>query len=308
VPLRRSHGSAEARSNGSRLGETARSLSTDWWDSWLVEILVTIILSFAGLYISTLNLQHETKIPIELMLGFIEVTFVSFRMFDRRLTIVVSELHDSMAGIFRSAVQHIPQDKLSNVSELWLSRKRDYLLAYAHELAMNHAIDFKKEGAYREVIELTDAVCEGRLGDIVAISSMRITDFEKEPLAQGYFEANRRARRNGVVIRRLFILSPEDLLDGSIRPIMERHAVELKSSDGEEGVKWMLKRDAGNHQSEDFALFASTTVVRQLLNGDFNFSEVAIVVKERRQIFDELWRNPSAKTIDELASLDVPNT
>lgn len=273
-----------------------------------MEILVTVILSFTGLYVSTLGLQHGTEIPIVLLLGFIEVTFVSFRMFDRRLTGVVFELHRNMDRTFRSAVQHIPQDKLSNVSELWLCRKRDDLLAYARELAMNHAIDFKREGAYREVIELTDAVSEGRLGDIVAISSIRITDFEEEPFAQGYFEANRRARRNGVVIRRLFIINPEDLEDRSIRPIIEQHAVELKSINGEEGVKWMLKRDAGNHHSEDFALFASAAVVRQLLNGDFNFSEVATVVKERRQIFDELWRNPSAKTIDELVNLELPNT
>lgn len=308
MQLRLSQDSTATQANKSGLGEDARSLSTEWWDSWLVEILVSVILSFAGLYISSLNLDHGTKIPLELMLGFIEVSFVSFRMFDRRLTNVVTELHRNMDRTFHSAVQHIPRDSLSNVSELWLCRKRDNLLEYAHELAINHAIEFKKEGAYREVIELTDAVSEGRLGDIVAISSMQIADFEKEPLAKGFFEANRRARGNGVVIRRLFIINPEDLKDRSIRPIIEQHAVELKSINGEEGVKWMLKRDAGNHHSEDFALFASATVVRQLLNGDFSFSEVTAVVKERRQIFDELWRNPSAKTIDELVNFELPNT
>ena len=268
------------------------ALPPNWWDSWLVEILFTVVLGFTGLYISTLSLAHETKVPLEMMLGFVEISFVSFRLFDRRLHEVTTQLHSNMDRTFRSAVQRIPQDGLSLVSERWLSRKRDGLLQYAHALEENHAIELKREGAYREVIELTDAVSESGLGDIVAISSNHIVDFAEEPLAQAYFEANRRARSRQVIVNRLFIIAPVDISDRYIRSIIERHAVELKRSDGSEGVKWMLKTNAGRHQSEDFALFASNTVVRQLLNGDFELNEVDTVVRERRQIFDDLWKSP----------------
>lgn len=292
---------------------TARREAPQGREPWTAEVMVSLVIGMVALYISTTGLAHEVKLPVELMLVFFEVSFVLYRLYDRRLAAAMWKIEQSTEALSKrledklaSAVPQIDSDHLTDLTTNWLTQKRAGVITFADRLSHLHNVELEKEETYREVIELTNVVAEQRLGEIVAISSLNIEDFEEEPLAEAYLEANRRAVEQGVPIRRLFLLSEQQRTDSYVREMIHKHATALKQTgSGSEAVRWMTKSAAGpRDQHEDFALFAEQAVVRQMVNGRFELNEVPETVRDLKRLFLRLWDHQHVKFVDQL----VPST
>jgi hypothetical protein len=279
-------------------GEDVTTRSTQR-EGWGVEIIVSLILAFVALLIHSFDLGPKTELPVELLLVFMELSFISYRLFDRRVTATTIVIQDAINGIqgslnrtVRGAVPLLDPDTLSAIAYLWLDRRRDRILSVARALSKLHAVELEKAQTYRTVIDLTEVVSSQALGSILAVSCINIEDFEDEPLAEQYLTANRSALENGIEVRRLFLLTVTQRDEPRVRSIIETHANALNPpGNTEENVRWALITQVAQSDREDFALFAGQAAVRQFQNGRYELNDVPATVKQLGSVFDRLWNN-----------------
>lgn len=264
-----------------------------------MEIGVTAGLIITGIFIGYSGLADSSKFALAVLLGVFEIVFLFSRLISRRI--------DALA---RDYLTVIPRDLLSAVLYQHLDLQRATLLNRAERLADHHLCELAKHEMYAELIGLTQIVREfyagGPKGNILAISSVNIEDFEDEPLAEAYLESTRRAVEENVTVCRLFLLDQRQTKDRQVASLLRRHEEALggDSTSDDAGVKWVAKSTLDRKdQFQDFALFADDVLIAQNMSGDLaelGFEEVR--VNRARETFQRLWSSSDAKRIVDLPS------
>lgn len=145
----------------------------------------------------------------------------------------------------------------------------------------------------------------GLKGEIMAISRFNILDFLNDDNAKKYLSENAEAIKNGISVRRIFILDGEMINLRDYRRVLEDHDKKLKSTENSgskrSGVKWILLRHAGDDKGQDFALFYPFVVMRQRPGGrQLEVCQQELEIKDASEAFDRLWSNPNAKNVTQL--------
>jgi hypothetical protein len=232
------------------------------------------------------------------LLGVFEIVFVFFRVIVRRIDTLT---HDYLTVI--------PRDRLSRVLYKHLDSQRAGLLTRASRLAEHLACELEKHEMYGELIGLTEIVTEHYAGHhdgvIWAISSVNIEDFDDEPLADAYLEANRKAAIQRVKVCRLFLLEERQTKDRQVIALMKKHADALGGEDvtSDSGVKWLLRSTLDlSDQLQDFALFAGGALVSQNVGGALaELARDEIKISRATDVFERLWNRPDAHRVSELS-------
>lgn len=284
-----------------------------WWDrfrlrwrrkarrlepSHALDAVVTSGLVIAGVLTATSHIDEGAKIPIVLLLAVVEIVFIFSRLILRQL----HKMSSRTLGV-------LPYDLPATLFD-HLNGERIAFLNRARELSDNKVCDLEKHEMYASLIHLTDTVTTHKAGTIggaiYAVSGTDIEDFTREELAQAYLSANKRAVANQIAVRRVFLLDATQCHSAKAREIMNMHETALRDQrDGESGVKWIRKADAGDDKSLDFALFAREVLVRQVhrpggvrgVKAEMTFNESH--VDDTLEAFDRLWDHPDAKALAE---------
>jgi hypothetical protein len=259
-----------------------------------MDVLVPAGLVVGGVIVGGANAAESTKVSIGVLLGVVELIFVFSRVILHHLDQLVARTLTIMPGDLPDVLfKHLDSQRLS-------------LMTRAGELSRQLDCDLEKHEMYAELIGLTDAVTAVKYGthdaSIYAISSTNIEDFERDPLAQEYLDANIRAVQSQVDVRRLFLLDEPQTKSAKIASIIKRHDAALGAQrNGRASVKWLRKSRAGSNRDLDIALFAREVLVRQALRpGGVKF-ELTVDEKQVRPVIDtfhRMWRE--AKTPAEL--------
>jgi hypothetical protein len=266
--------------------------------SHALDAVVTSGLVIAGILTATSHVEESAKISIVLLLAVVEIVFVFSRL-------ILRQLHKMSARTLGVLPNDLPTTLFDH-----LNGERVGFLNRARELSDNKVCDLEKHEMYASLIHLTDTVTTHKAGTIggaiYAVSGTDIEDFMREELAQAYLTANKRAVANQVIVRRVFLLDGSQCHSPKVKEIMRLHEDALRDQqDGESGIRWIRKADAGDDKSLDFALFAREVLVRQVhrpggvkgVKAEMTFNEVH--VDDTLEAFDRLWGHPKAKTLAE---------
>lgn len=290
----------KASSSGDRWSRARSRIATyrhSQESNYSLEIAFTAALIIVGLIVGNTKLSNSSKFAVGVYLGILEIVFVSFRLIDRRIT-----------ALARDYLTVIPRDRLSRVLYQHLDSQRALLLDRATRLADHLTCELEKHEMYSELIGLTEIVTEyyggSGLATIWAISSINIEDFDDEPLAEAYLEANRRAVAEGVNVCRLFLLDDRQIKDRQVTSLMRKHhdaLTEHGTSTGS-GVRWLLKADVPrSDQTQDFALFANDALITQSISGDRGeLTHDQDRTKRAAALFHRLWKRKNAHPVSEL--------
>lgn len=233
--------------------------------SLVVDVAFTAGIIITGLILANTGLAEDSKFALAVLLATLEIMW----LFGRSIWREIRKLR-------ADALVVIPRDGLSGLLHEHLSEQRTELLTRAEKLSDQYDCELKWHDMYRELIGLTNVVAQHRAGhatgSILAISSVNIEDFDEEPLAEAYLEANRKAVSRYVTVQRVFLLDQPQVSDGLVRGLIARHERalngELAGGAGRSGVKWLLKSQIPvTDRTEDFALFADEALVTQAASG-----------------------------------------
>jgi hypothetical protein len=262
---------------------------------------VTAALVIVGIGVnSSSDLDNSAKVSIEVLLGTLEVVFISLRIILRTLR-----------RLARDSLTVIPRDGLTRVLYRHLDERRTDLLDRVRQLTSQSDCELEKEEMYSELIGLTDIVAGfhgGHLaGTISAISSTNIEDFDEEPLAEAYLDANGRAVARHVIVRRLFLIDHNQAGDRAVKALIRRHHAALTDSDptlrgSGSGVRWMLKSHVpAKDQNEDFAVFALEALVVQGSGGQrYELTQDLTKIERAVEAFHRLWDHDRVKEVSDL--------
>jgi hypothetical protein len=261
----------------------------------VLDATFTAGLAVGGIITATSKAADSTKVSIVVLLVVAELVW----FFGRLILSEVKKLGERSLNV-------LPADLPTMIAH-HLTGERDTLLARAHELAASQTCDLEKHEMYATLIHLTDTVTVRFAGSasafILAVSGTDLEDFEREVLAREYLDANRRAAKGLVVVRRLFLLDSNQLHSAKIRAIMLGHKEALSVvSETDPGVKWLAKSDAGNDRSLDFAVFANEALVRQVNRPGGTKGELTVnlgQIEPALEAFERLWDHNRAHTLAE---------
>ena len=266
---------------------------------YTLDIAVTALLLIAVLQVnSNEDLEESSKIALEVLIATLEIVFVGLRIIMRRLRKLATD-----------TLTVIPRDRLSKTLYLHLDSQRGALMDRTSHLVEQSDCELEKHEMYAELIGLTDVVTQHSSAppsrSISAISGINIEDFEEEPLAEAYLDANRRAVGDGVVVRRLFLLDQTQAKDRRLKNLVKKHNAALTGSGVARrqgsGAKWMLKSHAPyTDQNEDFALFANEALVTQAPGNRFELTQDLGKVRRAAEVFSRLWNNEHARDVADL--------
>lgn len=254
------------------------------------ELGITSALVIGGIYVAGSDTADSTKISLVILLGSLELLFVFSR-------VILRELNKIAARTLSILPDDLPETVFHH-----LDHQRLDLMTRARRLSGQLDCELEKHEMYAELIGLTDSVTEIKSGSptaaIYAISSKNVEDFQREPLAREYLDANRRAVERQVTVRRIFLLDAEQAHSGRVRAIIKMHDDALTATASpRSGVKWILKANARDDQDLDFALFAHEVLVRQAVRpGGIKF-EMTVdddQVNPSVGAFDRLWERDDA--------------
>lgn len=260
----------------------------------VVDVAFTAGIIIAGLILANTDVVEEGKFALGVLLATLEIMWIFGRTIQR-------DLRNLMAD----TVVVIPRDSLSGLLHEHLSHQRVELLDRAGKLSDQYDCELRPHDMYRELIGLTNVVSKHRAGhatgSILAISSINIEDFDEEPLAEAYLNANREAVERYVNVQRVFLLDSQQAADGLVRKLINRHHKALTGSraseGGESGVKWILKTQVPpGDRNEDFALFADEALVTQAASGRrVELTQDKDKISRAYATFQRLWALSAAK-------------
>jgi hypothetical protein len=224
---------------------------------------VTVLVAAVIFWISTRDFSKSTKVALDIALIAFEMNFLFGRFVLRKLK-----------ALEERAVDVLPRNKLTRIIGCHLEHQRRALLDRVQALVDHQACVLEKHEMYAELIGLTAATTELRSGafdaSIVAISSINILDFNDEPLAEAYLEANEAAVADHITVQRLFLLTDNEAASHEYAREVQKHAQILVSTDHpESGVKWLLTKHA---RSEDRDLDIAILIRKSLCD---NYLEVS---------------------------------
>ncbi len=266
-------------------------------EAYSLELLVTFLLAIAGIFVGYSSLANSSKFALAVLFAICDLVFVFFRIITKRI--------DTLANDYLTV---IPRKRLSRVLYQHLDSQREVLLNRATRLAEHLSCELEKHEMYSELIGLTSIVTNyyagSRDGTIWAVSSVNIEDFDEEPLAEAYLEANEAAVAQKVDVRRIFLLENRQVSDRRVRSIMERNSNALReaNSDAAPPVRWILRSDLDRlDQVQDFALFATDALVFQSAAGGIaELTHDDVKIRRACDVFTRLWNDSHAHTVEEL--------
>jgi hypothetical protein len=284
----------------SRLGSRRLARLQRFGEDYSLELFVTFGLGIAGIFLGYSSLANSSKFSLAVLFAVFDIVFVFFRNIAKRI--------DDLANDYLTV---IPRKKLSRVLYQHLDSQREGLLIRASRLAEHLSCELEKHEMYGELIGLTAIVTEyyagSRDGTIWAISSVNIEDFDEEPLAEAYLEANRTAVAHKVDVRRIFLLDSRQMTDRRVRSIVERHSDALREGESDEtlAVRWILRSELDRlDQIQDFALFATDAlVIQSAAAGIAELTHDDVKIRRASDAFTRLWNHPRAHTVRELRDL-----
>jgi hypothetical protein len=271
-------------------------------EDYSIEIFVTFCLGIAGIFVGYSSLANSSKFSLAVLFAVFDTIFIFSRHITKRI--------DALANDYLTV---IPRRRLSRVLYQHLDSQRESLLSRAARLAEHLSCELEKHEMYRELIGLTAIITDyyagSRDGTIWAISSVNIEDFDEEPLAGAYLEANNAAVEHGADVRRIFLLDNRQQTDPRVKTILRRHSDALRAaeSQGEESlemssVRWISRSDLDRaDQAHDFALFGTDALISQsAAAGIAEMTYDELKVRRASDAFTKLWEHPQAHTVDEL--------
>jgi len=261
-------------------------------------ILITLLLVIASICIvSFAELPSALDISIIVSFFVVDVIYVQLSVLNRRLNRIERAINPLASTDLARVMRNVIQCKLDAIGSL------------RHDLLDDKRCTVPKRDMYKWLIDFTNIMEPQYSDEITAISSTNIEDFVNEAYGQEYLEANRIAVVKGITVRRLFLLSKENIARPDVVSIVHRHERALSpdaliGGSQEPPVKWLLKSDAPPaHQDEDFAIFTKGAMVAQKGSAraqqyiiELNPGEIAAA----RRTFDSLWSDLRCKLPSEL--------
>jgi len=285
-----------------RLRWRSRSASAKREFSFGLDVAFTGGVVIAGLVMANTSLDTTSKFALAVLLGTFELVYLFGRSVTRRLRQLSAD-----------SLTTLPRDKLSPLLHDHLSFQRSELLDKATQLGEQSDCELSTHDMYRELLGLTEVVTKTRAGfatgSILAISSTNIEDFEDEPLAEAYLEANRDAVEQFVVVQRLFLIDQAQAEDRQVIGLIKKHEQSLVGKDGKplnqrtsSGVKWLLKSKLSlPDQAQDFALFANEALMTQAPAGQgVELTQDIAKIRRSYEAFVRLWSRKDARTPGDL--------
>jgi hypothetical protein len=266
-------------------------------EEYSLELFVNFCLAIAGIFLGYSSLANSSKFSLAVLFGVFDVVFIFFRVITKRI--------DALANDYLTV---IPRHKLSNVLYQHLDSQREQLLDRASQLATQKSCELEKHEMYKELIGLTQIVTQyygaRRARTIWAISRVDIEDFDEEPLAEAYLEANRAAVAQNVDVRRLFLLDGGQVESRRVKHIVERHnnVLQRSDADAQPAVRWLLRSElSAFDQAQDFALFATEALVIQSATGGLSeLTHDERKIQRADEVFLRLWSHQQAHSVAEL--------
>ena len=150
----------------------------------------------------------------------------------------------------------------------------------------------QKREMYQNLIKFANAMSKSSNNEILAVSSLDVFAFQTDPYAMAYLDVNEDCADNGVPVKRIFLLSNDQLKTKDAVRLVKKHGEKLSE------VKWMKKSFLSDgEQDQDFAIFDNCILVEQ--KKATNKYEIIISdsssINEAKQTFSQIWDNRNAK-------------
>ena len=259
--------------------------------------LVLIILALA--LDKYLGLTHTESLLLSLLISFVGL-IVS-------VVIILKKVIESSVGPIREILTQIneikqiltrpiPENLSPPLKNLVKIEKDAYTRMY-DVLTKGGRYGVQKREMYQNLIKFASVMSTNNNDEILAVSSVDISEFETNPYAVAYRDVNVDCFKNGVPVKRIFLLTDADLGNKDAVNIIKTHGDKLSE------VRWIKKKFLNSDErNQDFAIFNNCILVEQ--NKAANRYEIIISdkdkINESRKIFSQIWNNPNTKSWEKL--------
>jgi Family of unknown function (DUF6879) len=239
---------------------------------------------------------------IGVTIGTVALAVVIFRVrigaAERRLDMRLATAVDENAQL-REAIEQrlgIAIEGLPELVRKFVAQKRVELVSLEHELVEKKRLRYPVEDVYPELKIMVDSLEKD--DTVVAVASRNLDDFTERRGAE-YLNENVKRARDGVKVRRLFVV---DHYSKKVGEAIRHHAAALAGCNGNGEARW-LRRSALSRNSpvrnRDFVIFGGQILITQEYR-DSDQAEVVIDtadIRTRMAHFDEAW-NGAAPAVD----------
>lgn len=212
------------------------------------------------------SLTGSERLIIELFITFVVLVLSIFLILNRSIALLgkgtepyTMERFDECKGSLRRLAEQ---------------ERRTYEVFMDNIVAEEGRYAVDKSMMYLELIKFANAMSRDDCDEIRAVSSIEISNFQRDPFAMLYLDKNADCVACGVPVRRIFLLTEADLSNRDVLDIIVTHGKRLcaidkvvDARDGNEistGVKWINKRYlSDDERRHDLAIFDKCIVARQ---------------------------------------------
>ena len=260
---------------------------------WVIFLaLVLIILAFA--LDTSLDLTHTESLLLNLLIGFVGLIISVVIILRKAIESSVGSIKAILKGIGeikQILTRPIPEELSPPLKDLVKSEKDDYTKAY-NILTKGGRYIVDKQEMYQNLIKFAGVMSTKNNDEILAVSSVDILDLQKDPYAMAYRVVNEECAKNGVHVKRIFLLSNDLLKTRDAVNLVKKHGEELSE------VKWLNKRFLNiNERDQDFAIFNDCILVEQKRAA--NRYEIIIsdssLINDAKRTFRQIWDDSNAK-------------
>ena len=261
---------------------------------WVIFLaLVLIILAFA--LDTSLDLTHTESLLLNLLIGFVGLIISVGIILRKAIESSVGPIREILARIDeikQILTRPIPEELSPPLKRLVEIEKNAYTGAY-DVLTKGGRYVVKKQEMYQNLIKFARVMSANNNDEILAVSSVDILDFQKDPYAMAYRDVNEDCAKNGVPVKRIFLLSNDHLKTKDAVKLIKTHGEKLSE------VKWLNKRFLNaNERDQDFAIFNDCILVEQKRAA--NKYEIIISdsspINEAKRTFRQIWDNSKAQS------------
>lgn len=237
--------------------------------------LLDLHISLVGLIISVMLILRKT---IELSFGPLNNMLEQINKIEE----IVSEIPPP-----------IPHNLLSPLKRLLAMEKEKYEETY-DIISRGEQYTVQKEEMYQKLTNFANVMSAKDSDEILAVSSVDIFDFQTNLHAAIYLEKNGECFRKGVSVKRIFLLSTDDLKNKAVVTILRTHGEKLSE------VRWIDKKILNpEERKQDFAIFNNCILVDQRVIPAYIISN-SKQIESFKNIFDKIWNNSNCRSWEEL--------
>ena len=190
----------------------------------LIILLLALNLSF--------DLTRNESFILDLLISLVGLIISVVIILRKTIELSLGPMEDILSGInkiIEILTRPTPEELPATLKRLLEMEKEDYAKTYEC-LAKGGRYFLQKREVYQKLTAFTAAVSAENSNDILTVSSVDLSDFEKDSWAGVYLDVTVDSVKRGVSVKRVFLLSDANIRNGDFVRLIKRHGEKISNA------------------------------------------------------------------------------